>query len=102
MRAEARAQPTAPTPDSISAPGNHTSAIADKTVDPNTVALSDTVLQSSSAIVKIFGDATIKRKRQRLYNVNNEWPAEDEDVTRGQLIALNTMVFVAHSPYADF
>ena len=76
--------------------------VADKTVDPNTVAVANTTLQTSSAVVKILDEPTIKTTRTMYYTIHKTWPAEYEDVTREQLTALWTMVTVLRSAFADF
>ena len=74
----------------------------DITTDPNTIALSDTVDQTSKAVAKILPDAQLKKMRARFTNHNGVKPTEDEDVTKEQLSALFVAVFTMISVYADF
>ena len=70
-------------------------------VDPNTVALSDTVLQTNTVVVKILDQATVKRMRRRYSEKHETWPSEYEDITKEQLACLWAMVTQVCSPYAD-
>ena len=56
--------------------------MADRSIDPNTVALNDTVDQTNSAVVKLLDQATVKSMRRRYYDKHEEWPAEDEHITK--------------------
>ena len=76
--------------------------IAERSIDSNTVALSDTVSQTNAAVVKILDAKTIKEFRHNYYVKHGEWPSEDEDITKEQLTALFTMLTVIDSPYCDF
>ena len=75
---------------------------ADRVGEPNSVSLADTVLQTSSAVVKKLDPATIRQYRRRYYSIHDEWPAEEEDISEEQLTGLYTVVFVLRSIYVDF
>ena len=94
-------QPAAP-PLPISTTTSLGSEAKDITTDPNTIALSDTVDQTSKAVVKILPNAQLKKMRARFVKHNGVKPTEDEDVTKEQLSALFVAVFTMISVYADF
>ena len=70
--------------------------------DPNTVALSDTVDQTSKAVIQILPPDKVKKMRARFVEKNGVKPTEDEDVAKEQLSALFVAVTIMMSVYADF
>ena len=72
------------------------------TNDPNTVALADTVDQTSKAVIRILPPDKIKKMRAKYIAKVGTKPTEDEDVAKEQLSALFVAVTIMMSVYADF
>ena len=70
-------------------------------IPPGYIALTDTVSQTDTAIVKLLDDGELDKLRHGFFKTHGNFPKEDEEVTIEQLSSLDA-VLKKYSFYVDF